>query len=59
MMSPLTRGTAGKYSSYKKRKFEKTLKKLDLLISGINQLSLNKGDKVKLLNKCKELINSK
>lgn len=48
-----------KYSSYKKRKFEKTLTRLDLLISGIKQLSLNKGDKLKLLNKCKELVKNK
>ena len=45
-----------KYSSYKKRKFEKTKSRLLLLMNGINQLSLKDKDKELLKNQCKDII---
>lgn len=45
-----------KYSSYKKRKFEKTKSRLLILMNGINQLSLKERNKVILKNQCRNII---
>jgi len=46
------------YGSYKKKKFEKTLTRIENILKGIDQLSLEKSDKEKLLKKIKNKVES-
>ena len=44
-----------KYSSYKKRMFEKKLTKIKMLFDTVDELSLKDADKKKLKNKMRDL----